>query len=134
MRGHLARQGRVGSAHRARRERGLVATAVEKRFVRLNGVDINSDETMRGNSDCGASSRFFCGKQIRAASRLRRVNRNRRGKEMENLEDIYLEKRSLALAAVVYYLVMLAAFVIGLYGFLSLFWLASNTIQNAQVI
>jgi hypothetical protein len=29
---------------------------------------------------------------------------------------------------------MLAAFVIGLYGFLSLFWLASNTVQNAQVI
>jgi hypothetical protein len=54
---------------------------------------------------------------------------------MENLEDIYLEKRSLALAAVVYYAVMLAAFVIGLYGFLSLFWLASNTIRNnAQVI
>ena len=54
---------------------------------------------------------------------------------MENLDDIYLEKRSLALAAFVYYIIMLAAFIIGLYGFLSLFWLATNTVaNNAQVI
>src|SRR5215212_5474329 len=111
MRRHLARQGRVGAAHGARRKRGLVATAAEKRFVGLNRLDIKSAETMRRNPNCGASSRFFCGRQIQAASRLRRVNRNRRGKEMENLEDIYLEKRSLALAAIVYYAVMLAAFV-----------------------
>jgi len=54
---------------------------------------------------------------------------------MENLDDIYLEKRSFALAAFVYYLVMLAAFIIGLYGFLSLFWLATSAVEhNAQVI
>jgi len=54
---------------------------------------------------------------------------------MENLDEIYLEKRSLALAAFVYYIVMLAAFIIGLYGFLSLFWLASNTVEhNAQAL
>lgn len=54
---------------------------------------------------------------------------------MENLEDIYLEKRSLALATFVYYIVMLAAFIIGLYGLLSLIWLAANTIDgNAQII
>ncbi|HKP86878.1 MAG TPA: hypothetical protein VJZ26_12315 [Blastocatellia bacterium] len=54
---------------------------------------------------------------------------------MENLDDIYLEKRSLALAAFVYYIVMLTAFVIGLYGLLSLFWLAASSAQNnAQVI
>jgi hypothetical protein len=56
-------------------------------------------------------------------------------KRMENLEDIYLEKRSLALAAFVYYIVMLAAFIIGLYGLISLIALAANTIDsNAQVI
>ena len=55
--------------------------------------------------------------------------------KMENLDEIYLEKRSLALAAFVYYIVMLVAFIIGLYGFLSLFWLAANTVEhNAQVI
>ena len=55
--------------------------------------------------------------------------------KMENLDDIYLEKRSLALAAFVYYIVMLTAFVIGLYGLLSLFWLAASSVQNnAQVI
>ena len=54
---------------------------------------------------------------------------------MENLEDIYSEKRSLALAAFVYYIVMLGAFVIGLYGLLSLFWLAASTVgNNAQII
>jgi hypothetical protein len=54
---------------------------------------------------------------------------------MENLDEIYLEKRSLALASFVYYVVMLAAFVIGLYGFLSLFWLAASAVEHsAQVI
>lgn len=55
--------------------------------------------------------------------------------KMENLDNISLEKRSLALAAFVYYIVMLVAFIIGLYGLLSLFWLASDSIYNsAQVI
>jgi hypothetical protein len=56
-------------------------------------------------------------------------------KKMENLEDIYFEKRSLALATFVYYIVMIAAFIIGLYGLLSLISLAATAINgNAQVI
>ncbi|MGA9769259.1 MAG: hypothetical protein WBV94_09480 [Blastocatellia bacterium] len=53
---------------------------------------------------------------------------------MQNIEDIYLEKRSLAVATVVYYIVMLAAFIIGLYGLLSLIWLATSSLNSTTPV
>lgn len=49
---------------------------------------------------------------------------------MENTENFYLENRSLRFTAIIYYAVMLAAFVIGLYGFLSLFWMATSALDR----
>ena len=50
---------------------------------------------------------------------------------MENSEDIYPEDNRLRLVAADYYAVMFVAFVIGLYGLFSLFWLASAEIQQS---
>jgi len=45
------------------------------------------------------------------------------------------EDARLRFVTVTYYAVMLAAFVIGLYGLFSLFWLASSEIQhNARIV
>jgi hypothetical protein len=47
----------------------------------------------------------------------------------------YREDARLRFETVTYYAVMLAAFVIGLYGLFSLFWLASAEIQiNARIV
>jgi hypothetical protein len=40
------------------------------------------------------------------------------------------EEKALQVTAVAYYAVMLAAFAVGLYGFFSLFWLATAQIQH----
>ena len=54
---------------------------------------------------------------------------------MENLENLYTEDRSLGLTTLVYCAVMLVAFVIGLYGLVSLLWIAADTVgRNVQVI
>ena len=53
---------------------------------------------------------------------------------MENSEDTRSEQLTLLLAAVAYHAVMLAAFVIGLYGLFSLFSLASAEIQQSVLI
>ena len=50
---------------------------------------------------------------------------------MENSKHPYAEDKKLRFAAVAYYVVMLATFVVGLYGFFSLFWLASAQIQHS---
>lgn len=50
---------------------------------------------------------------------------------MNSSEIEYREDVRLRFATVTYYAVMLAAFVIGLYGLLSLFWLASTEIQHS---
>jgi hypothetical protein len=50
---------------------------------------------------------------------------------MENSEDTRSEELSLRFAAFVYHGVMLAAFVIGLYGLFSLFSLAGAEIQHS---
>lgn len=50
---------------------------------------------------------------------------------MEKSKDTYREQTSLRFAAVAYHAVMLAGFVIGLYGLFSLFWLASAEIQQS---
>jgi len=54
---------------------------------------------------------------------------------MKTSEDEYTDDSRLKLAAVAYYAVMLAVFVIGLYGLFSLFWLATAEIQhNARIV
>ncbi len=50
---------------------------------------------------------------------------------MEKTESGYTEQRQLRLALMAYHTVMLAAFVIGLYGLLSLFSLASAELQRS---
>ena len=54
---------------------------------------------------------------------------------MENTQELYEENRALAWTALVYYAVMLIAFVIGLYGLFSLIWMAGDSLhQNVQMI
>ena len=54
---------------------------------------------------------------------------------MNSSDGEYPEDARLRFAAVAYYAVMVAAFVIGLYGLFSLFWLASSEIQhNARIV
>jgi hypothetical protein len=54
---------------------------------------------------------------------------------MENTRELYEENRSLAWTALIYYAVMLIAFVIGLYGLFSLIWMAGDSLaQNVRVL
>lgn len=53
---------------------------------------------------------------------------------MDNSEGEYREDAMLRFATVTYYAVMLVAFVIGLYGLFSLFWLAGAEIQHSARI
>ena len=54
---------------------------------------------------------------------------------MENSKDSYAEDIRLRFVAIAYYVVMLAVFVIGFYGLLSLFWLAAAEIhQSAHIV
>jgi hypothetical protein len=55
--------------------------------------------------------------------------------DMESTRELYEENRSLAWTALIYYAVMLIAFLIGLYGLFSLIWLASDSLaQNVQAL
>lgn len=49
---------------------------------------------------------------------------------MENTGNLYIENRALRFTTIIYYAVMLAAFVIGLYGFLSLLWMATSALDR----
>ena len=54
---------------------------------------------------------------------------------MENTENLYIEDRSLRFTTVIYYAVMLTAMLVGLYGFLSLFWMAASAFEhNTQLL
>jgi hypothetical protein len=54
---------------------------------------------------------------------------------MRDAEKTETEGVVLGLTAAVYYMVMLAAFVVGLYGLFSLFWLATSAVgRNAQIL
>jgi hypothetical protein len=54
---------------------------------------------------------------------------------MNRSDGEYREDARLRFATVTYYAVMMAAFVIGMYGLFSLFWLASSEIQhNARIV
>lgn len=54
---------------------------------------------------------------------------------MKTSDADYGEDARLGFATFTYYAVMLAVFVIGLYGLFSLFWLASAEIQhNARIV
>ena len=50
---------------------------------------------------------------------------------MQDAEDRYSDDRRLRAAAIVYTLVMIGAFAIGLYGLFSLFWLATSTAEQS---
>jgi hypothetical protein len=51
---------------------------------------------------------------------------------MEHAQEDSIEERSLRLAAITYYLVMLAGLAIGFYGLVSLFWLTMDQVQQRQ--
>ena len=54
---------------------------------------------------------------------------------MDTLPNEYVEERALSVVAVFYYLIMMAAFGIGLYGLFNLIWLAGMAVaQNARLI
>jgi nitrate reductase NapE component len=54
---------------------------------------------------------------------------------MRDAEKTETENATLGFLAAVYYTVMLVAFVIGLYGFFSLFWLATSAVgRDAQIL
>jgi hypothetical protein len=54
---------------------------------------------------------------------------------MQKSNNAFGEDRALRLAVTAYYAVMIVVFVIGLYGFFSLVWLASAEVQHSvQVI
>jgi hypothetical protein len=54
---------------------------------------------------------------------------------MDTLPNEYVEERAWGVAAVFYYLIMMAAFGIGLYGLFNLIWLAGMAVeQNARII
>lgn len=54
---------------------------------------------------------------------------------MQDTRELIEESRALAWTALVYYAVMLAAFLIGLYGFFSLIWLAGDSLsQNVRML
>ena len=52
---------------------------------------------------------------------------------MQQAQEDSMEERSLKFSAITYYLVMLAGLVIGLYGLVSLFWLAMDQAQHRQI-
>jgi hypothetical protein len=51
---------------------------------------------------------------------------------MERFEKNGADERAFEFAALVYYAVMLVAFVVGLYGFFSLLWLASSEVERSS--
>ena len=52
---------------------------------------------------------------------------------MKHAQEDAIEERSLRFTAITYYLVMLTGLAIGLYGLVSLFWLAMDQIQRRQI-
>jgi len=63
------------------------------------------------------------------------MSANAKETDMENTRELYEENRSLAWTALIYYAVMLIAFVIGLYGLFSLIWMAGDSLaQNVKVL
>ena len=53
---------------------------------------------------------------------------------MDKRNDSLAEERALGFIALFYYVVLLAGFVIGLYGFFSLLWMAGSLVErNSQI-
>jgi positive regulator of sigma E activity len=52
--------------------------------------------------------------------------------QMEHVEQTPFEERSLLFTAVIYYMLMLAGLVVGLYGLFSLFSLATSQVLRSQ--
>jgi len=53
---------------------------------------------------------------------------------MENSIKTKQIEKSLQVVAIAYHIIMLAAFVVGLYGFFSLFWLASAEVHHSVIL
>lgn len=53
---------------------------------------------------------------------------------MKESQEIVLEERALVWATVLYGMLVLTAFLIGLYGLFTLLWLAGNTIERGSYI
>ena len=49
---------------------------------------------------------------------------------MDDHNDSLAEERALGIAAIFYYVVLLAGFAIGLYGFFSLLWMAGSLFER----
>ncbi len=49
---------------------------------------------------------------------------------MDKQNDSLAEERALGFVALFYYVVLLAGFVIGLYGFFSLLWMAGSLVER----
>ena len=49
---------------------------------------------------------------------------------MDRQKDSLVEERALGFVALFYYAVLLAGFVIGLYGFFSLLWMAGSLVER----
>ena len=52
---------------------------------------------------------------------------------VQQVQEDSMEERSLRVTAITYYLVILAGFVIGLYGLVSLLWLTLDRVQQKQI-
>jgi hypothetical protein len=63
------------------------------------------------------------------------MSANAKEADMQDTRELFNESRSLAWTALIYYAVMLAAFLIGLYGLFSLVWLAGDSLaQNVKTL
>jgi hypothetical protein len=63
------------------------------------------------------------------------MSANAKEADMQDTRELLEEARALAWTALVYYAVLLAAFLIGLYGLFSLIWMAGDSLaQNVKMI
>ena len=63
------------------------------------------------------------------------MSANAKEADMQDTRELIEEARALAWTALVYYAVLLAAFLIGLYGLFSLIWMAGDSLaQNVKMI
>jgi hypothetical protein len=54
---------------------------------------------------------------------------------MNQVQESFVEERNMGVAVVIYYVVTLAAFFIGIYGLFNLIWLAGMAVsQNARTL
>ena len=83
------------------------------------------------NLIAGFSLRLLKSKPLSSAVVVDRLEEMR----MRDAEKSKVGNMALGVTAALYYVVMLAAFAVGVYGFFSLFWLATSAVgRNAQIL